>query len=166
MRAPNYFQTAKALQIVGLLLAGMVIGGAVFMSVYLHNFDEVLLMNKSLKAENQDLKSHLEDWDRYKDSRSVVKTIVVSIESAPNQPPLNDFVKMELKKRVQQDLGVFKGQPIKELPDRMRVAKYMIRKKIYPQIEEKNYSVDIDMVSLLYSELRVWITASEFVAKR
>ncbi|HEX7055715.1 MAG TPA: hypothetical protein VF260_00785 [Bacilli bacterium] len=151
---------ANRLQQAGLFIAGIIIGGALFMALYQHQFNTIVLQNKTLLAENTDLQGKLADLQQYKRSGSVVKSVEIIVEEEEDNR-LDDISKVEVKNRVKQDLSIFKGQPISQLPGRIRIARHTFHNKIYANILEKDYAVDIKMAFLIQTELRFYIAVQE-----
>ncbi|MEB3100543.1 hypothetical protein [Ferviditalea candida] len=162
MRVPDFRLLARWLQALGLFISGMIVGAAVFAAIFHHNFNDIVIMYNSLREENRDLQDQVNDLNKFKKAGSVIKSIAVYIEEDQPKEPLDDITKQEIKNRVQRDLSILKGQSIDRLPRQLQIIRRVIDNKIYPLIQEKDYTIRIRTILVRYSELQAWIEVREF----
>src|SRR5690606_14129858 len=98
-KVPTWSQFVRWVQTVALLLAGAIIGAAVFLAIYHHNFNEMFITNYELKEENNKLKEEIETINKFKNQETIIHQIVVEIESNPEKP-LDILIQSKLKERV------------------------------------------------------------------
>lgn len=162
MRVPDIKLVARWMQALGLFISGMIVGAAVFAAIYHQNFNRIVIMYNTLREENRDLQDQVNDLNKFKNTGSVIKSIAVWIEEGQPDKPLDDITKQEIKNKVQHDLNILKGQSIDKLPQQLQIIRRIIDNKIYPLIQEKDYTIRIRTILVRYSELQAWIEVQEF----
>lgn len=174
MRVPEMARFTHLLQGFGLLLSGAIIGSAVFTGIYHHNFNELFIINNTLKAENIKLKEDLGSFTKMKLSQSVINNITVHIEEAAGNESLDDIEKEAIRSRVAKDFNLFKGKRADSINAELLVAQQIINNKIFPLhreindnrvnplVEEKAFSVKILMLVVNPSKIEIWIQAKEY----
>lgn len=161
MRVPNFQHYSGWTQSLGILLSGMIIGAAVFMSLYVENFDYVVQQNKILKEEKERLEEQLQTYQQVR-SPTLLKTIDITIHNPPSYPVLDDVTASQLQKMAREELKFMIGQEIKRLePD---YIKRLFGKKIMTLEEAKeSYVVEINSIFIADTEMRVWLWANRYM---
>ncbi len=154
MRAPSLAILMRYAQSIGLLIAGAVIGCAVFMVVYQHNFNELILYNVSLQTEIEDLQTQLNALSEDRNQHSTIHAIQIEIEKA--EPKLETFIENEIKNRVKRSLGSLVGQSSDTLNPAM--ARELFGEKLYPDIRDKDYIVNIRTMLVSQGTLHIWVS--------
>lgn len=135
------------------------------MLLYQHNMEELIRQNTKAKAEIQNLLSKSKDLEQYKDKQTIIRTLVIHFEEVPEDEPLPEGIKNELRTRIQKDLEFLKGQPILKIIPDMDSAPQTLKhlyKKLHTDVQDKNYVVTISTVIVVYGELRIWVQAEEY----
>lgn len=137
----------------------MVVGAAVWSGLANEQYNQVVLKNYELE---QQIESYKENLDRLKNDlhqESVIQSIVVYVEEPPKgKQPLDVVTEKELKRRLKEDLGEFRGRNIYRISEDAHFAKKLIRNKIY-RVGENDYAVTINTVLAADGVLKVWVKA-------
>lgn len=161
MRVPSFDHFADMAKATGLLIAGAVIGSAVFMSIFHHNLNAALIENRELQAENEKL---IQDNTNYKKNRnqlSTINKIEVIVESA-DLDPLDKVTEQEIERRVRSDLKVIVGMKVATFAESPHVYQQLLAQKTYHAILDKDYLVNMKTMMLIQNELKVWVIAKDY----
>lgn len=161
MRVPSFEHFAGMVKSTGLLIAGAVIGSAVFMSIFHHNLNAALIKNRELQAENEKL---IQDNNSYKKNRnqlSTINKIEVMVESA-DLDPLDKVTEKEIEKRVRNDLKVVIGLKVSTFAESPHIYQQLLSQKTYHAILDKDYLVNMKTMLLVQNELKVWVIAKDY----
>ncbi len=143
---------------IGLFLSGMIVGSALFNAAMHHNFETLVQRNNALESELRTLKQDLEQEKSSKNKQSLISRIIVHIQAADGSEPLDPTVAAALRERIRSDLKAAIGKPA-GLPD---LYERLIQDE-YHNIHEKDYRIRVQYISIVYSEMQVWVTARPFV---
>jgi hypothetical protein len=170
LRVPSVERLGRWLPGIGLLVSGMVIGSAVYMSIHQNNFSILVREHIELLDENDNLKKEIQNLNKFRNSQSVIKKITVRFEE-PSDPSkaLDPAVEQELRQTVQkklaaiyegQNLSLFTGggtdsQPVSEIQKLKEIIsiRYFIR--------DRDYKVDTTAIAIIQTELIVFIQARQ-----
>ncbi|GFR38091.1 hypothetical protein PRECH8_13870 [Insulibacter thermoxylanivorax] len=161
MRVPNFQLFAEWLQGIGIFIAGMIVGAAVFMAMYVENFDYLVQQNEILKEDNEQLKEQLENHNLVKNPTQL-KAIDISIHNPPSYPDLDDLTITQLQKLAREELKFMIGQEIKRLePEHI---KRLFGKKVFALEDGKaSYVVEINSIFIADTEMRIWLWANRYM---
>ncbi|WP_248930503.1 hypothetical protein [Paenibacillus hamazuiensis] len=161
MRVPQFEYYAGLLQAFGLMLAGAVIGSAVFMGIYKNNFNIVIEQNRELKKEQAELLEKIETNNKLRNKQSVIGDVKVFVSSGDNSQ-LDKIAAGELERKVEQDLKVVIGQKISAFEENPQLYEKLIAQRIYQGVAQKDYTVSVKTMVLTQTQLKVWIVAKEW----
>ncbi|TDG00715.1 hypothetical protein [Paenibacillus piri] len=161
MKVPPFEQFAGLMKSTGLLIAGSIIGCAVFTAIYHHHLNIVLIENKELKAENEKLMQDNDTYKKSKNQQSIISRIEVVVESG-DLNPLDKVTEQEIERRVRNDLSVVKGQKIAYVAESPHIYQRLLSQKTYHAISDKDYTVSMKTMLLIQTDLKVWVTAKEW----
>ncbi|MDP5274406.1 hypothetical protein [Chengkuizengella axinellae] len=162
MRVPSISRFLKYLQAIALIISGMIIGAAIYMIIYQHNMQVLFKMNETIRQENKDLLSKIEGLEKYKDSNTVINSIVINIQEKEDKEPLDDLIKNDIKDLVREDLKVLKGKQVSLIYKDPDYIRQLYGRKNYPNVHEKAYVVEIQNMFIVYGEATFWIHVEEF----
>lgn len=155
MRVPDFQRYTHWLAGLGLFLAGMIVGCAVFLSIYQQNFTILATRNAELENEIRELQSTVETSEKNKKRAAYIGGVFVEWEDRSN---LDDLTRIELEKRVHKELSVLSGKLIADIrKDPLLYLKLV--EKPYTSVYDKDYTVKVSALLIVQSELRVWIKA-------
>lgn len=163
MKIPTRAWFNPYMRAIGLIAAGMVIGSALFMSVYQHNFGILYEDNQRLIGENDEIRKELKPLLRKQNNKITIRQIRIHVQSSTGVDPLEDAVTSELRRGLQRDLELLRGTSIDSVTDSLLVAKGIIKRKIYRLSGDNEYTLDIPMVIVKNSELTIWSEARPYI---
>ncbi|MFE5318810.1 hypothetical protein ACFQ88_08880 [Paenibacillus sp. NPDC056579] len=161
MKVPPFEHYTGLLKSTGLVISGIIIGSALFLSLYHHHLNTVIIKNRELQAENEQLLTDLNDFKKTRNQQSTINQIDIVVEPG-DLNPLDKVTMQELEKRVRNELSVIKGQKIATFAETPHVYQRLLSKKTYHNILDKDYVVNIKTMLLIHTELKVWVTAEVF----
>jgi len=163
MRVPSAYWLVRYMRAAGLLVAGAVIGSAVFMSVYQHNFELLVLENRRLAAENEELSKTLEPLLKNKDRPSIVNQIKINIASPVGSAALDEVTATELRRILQNDLEPLRGRTVDAAADSMLVVKRLVERKVYRLSDNQEFTLELQLSVIKGDILSIWVMASPHV---
>jgi hypothetical protein len=148
----------------GLLICGGVIGSAVFMSIFQHNFSILKMNNDRLAVENKRLTQDNLALTKFKNRQSVISKVDIHLAGYGNgTAALDKAVELALLDRIRSDLQVVVGQPLSAVTANPQLYQNLIDRKVYYNLYEKDYIVYLKTMLLSPSQLTVWVTVSELI---
>lgn len=163
MKVPTRAWFNPYMRAIGLIVAGMVIGSALFMSIYQHNFGILYEDNQRLRNENEEIHKELEPLIQKKNNKITIRQIRIHIQSSAAGNPLEEAAVSELRRGLQRDLELLRGVSIDSVIDSLTVAKGIIKRKIYRLSGEQEYTLDIPIIIIKNSELTIWSEAHPYI---
>jgi len=161
LRVPNFQRYASWVQVLGILMSGMIIGAAIFMSLYVDNFDYLVQQNEILKEQKDHLEERLETHQQVKNPTQL-KSVDISIHNPASYPDLDDVTTSQLQKLAREELKFMIGQEVSRLePD---YIKRLFGRKVFTLDEGKaSYVVEINSIFIADAEMRVWLWANRYM---
>lgn len=161
LRIPNFQHFSQWIQGVGILIAGLIIGAAMFMVMYVENFDYVVQQNEILKEENAHLEEQIEDHTNVKNPTQL-KTITIAIQNPASYPTLDDVTTTQLQKLAREELKFMIGQRVKGLEP--EYIKRLFGRKVFTLEDTKDsYVVEINSIFIADTEMRIWLWANRYM---
>ncbi|MEV3042581.1 hypothetical protein ABNC12_08680 [Paenibacillus larvae] len=160
MKIPSFYRASLLLPGIGLFLSGVIIGSSIFMGVYHQNFNFLVVELRKLKSDNERLSLDLESLTKFKDKQTVIQRVTVHLKDSQT-PPLNEDIRKELEKKVQNDMKVVVGQKVNSVNDSLELYEKLISDRTYYGVFEKDYVVRVKAIMLVKNELVFWIAALE-----
>ncbi|CAM3316528.1 hypothetical protein PALU110988_15585 [Paenibacillus lupini] len=161
MRVPPFERYMKWLQMCGVLLLGMLLGAIVYNSIYHAQFDALVSLKSELEVKLEQYETDIESLTEFKNQHTVIKSVLPHIEEEAGQktdkPKLDKVTEAQLIKRIKADLSVFLGQSIYEIDSDAKLARKLLSRKIYTNVLEKDYTVEITTMLLVDNKLQVWV---------
>lgn len=162
MRVPQFERYTWLLSGLALLLAGAIIGSAMFMGIYQQNFSRLVQSNINLKEENKQLEIEIDSLKKFRNQQSIIGKVSVNVEqTSSSSDPLDMSIETEIKSRVYNDLKIVIGQPLTAVESNPQIYQNLIDRKIYTGIHEQNYIVRVHMIVISPAKLSVWISYSK-----
>ncbi|MFS0727297.1 hypothetical protein [Paenibacillus sp. 1P07SE] len=162
MRVPQFERFTRSMYTMGVLAIGIVIGAAIFNGIYHYQLSALYQQIGELGSEIDGKAQEIEQLTRFKDSHTVIKTIQVFIEEEKQAGGLvlDSRTQTELKRRVTADLRIFIGRSIYEIDSEAKLARVLLDHKLYLNVYEKDYSLEIKTMLVVDNELKVWVKVS------
>ncbi|GMK46947.1 hypothetical protein PghCCS26_40760 [Paenibacillus glycanilyticus] len=161
MRVPQFERYVKGVQMLGVLLLGMLLGAIIYNSMYHAQFEALVNLKSDLEVKLEQTETEIKGLTQFKNQHTVIKSVVPRIEEEAGQntdrPKLDKVTEAELIKRIKADLSVFLGQSIYEIDTDAQLARRLLSNKIYTNVLEKDYSIDITTILVVENRLQVWV---------
>jgi hypothetical protein len=151
---------ARLMRGIALLTAGVIIGSALFMLVYRHNFSKLVAENSVLRTENAKLTEDVKQLRRNQKDYSIIRRIDAHLQTDAASPITPEVAEV-LEKRVRDELKVVYNQKIETAKDNVPVYDKLVSSKTYANVFDKTYAVNVKFFALIGTELTVWFTARE-----
>lgn len=162
MRVPPFEKFTQVMQLTGVLLIGLVIGALIYHSLHVVQMDNLVNDRIELLAKIKQYEDDIKQWHQYKNQHTVIKSITPRIEneagSPSKRPHLDKITEAEIIKRLREDLSSFLGQSIYEIDSNAQFARKLLERKVYNDVYEKDYTIEIKTVLVVDNVLHVWIT--------
>lgn len=107
---------------IALVLVGAVIGAAVYHAMHLHQFNELMMMNIDLQDRLAHYKAEAEDLLRYKNRRTIIKSIEVHIYEPATGTALPQAHETEIRRRLLKDLSGLKGRDVFQIDEHSKLV--------------------------------------------
>lgn len=163
MRVPSPYLIGRYMRAAGLLIAGAIIGSAVFMSIYQHNFNLLFLENQRLQTENDELRKTLDPLLKNKNRPSLVSQLKIHLASPMDGKELDEVTATELRRILQNDLEPLRGRTVDAAADSMLVAKRIIERKVYRLSDDQEFTLELQLSVFKGDTLSIWVMASPHV---
>lgn len=164
MRVPSFDRFQKIAQATAFFVCGMVVGSAVYGGLENDQMNRVILENYKLRDQLNSARDDLEQAEKIR-NQNVIRNIVVYIEEPPNKAKLDILTETELKRRLKEDLLIFVGRSIYNIDSDALFARKLLQKKIYDNIQDKDYVVSVKTVLVVEGKLQVWVEADVHVSQ-
>jgi hypothetical protein len=157
MRVPQFERYEKTLVGAGLFLVGLIVGCALFMSIYQHNFSILSIQNQQMRIEIEDL----EDTNRNlnlnhkKRDQPLIHSIKVAFEQKAEASKLDEVSENELRKKVTKDLQFLHGTDIRKIKEDPLLYRNLLEGKTYHAIRERDYTINVRTLMAIDDELTV-----------
>ncbi|OXM15282.1 hypothetical protein [Paenibacillus herberti] len=156
MRVPPFARFARLTQAAGLIICGMIIGAALYHSLFQAQFDRVINLKGELEDQLNERDNELEKLSKFKQQHSVIKTIQIRFEDGPGTAGLDEPTKSRLKAQLHDDLLVLEGHSIYEIDRESRLARELLAEKVYRD-KDKRFALNIKTVLVAENRLQVWV---------
>ncbi|MEI7024771.1 hypothetical protein [Paenibacillus sp. y28] len=163
MRVPDFSRLVPWLRAIGLFAVGMIVGGAVYMSIHQYLFSQVVMLNMKLESERDKLQAEVGELKKQPYKQTVIRSLVVKTESADPALPLDDLTAQKLGERLERLLKpLFIGQEASTMVqlENIDATRALINRRII--LDQSDYLVEMRTAVLLYSELKIWVKARPF----
>lgn len=166
MRVPPFDRFVRGLQFVGVLTLGMIIGAILYNSLYLAQFQALVSLKSELEVKLEQNEQDIKYLKQFKNQHTVIKSILPRIEKEAGQnagrPELDQVTEAELIKRIKEDLNSFLGQSIYEIDSDAKFARKLLEKKVYMDVYNKDYTIEVKTILVVDNVLHVWIKVRDY----
>lgn len=161
MRIPPLSQFSGWTKAAGIFIAGMIVGASVFMAAVQNVVNEYLSRNQQMELEmrmmQENARTHTAD-------QTVISYIDVFLDPDENSE-LSPVTATRLRFLISEDLSVLKGKRVYHVAPRMDGGVRVLRtlfKKVYQDVDGKDYIVEINNYIVMYGNLTVWASVREY----
>lgn len=145
------------------IIAGSVIGAGVYHTIYLYQFNKLIMINIDLRDRLAHYKSEVENLLQYKNRKTIIRSLVLHIYKQLNGTGLPQADEMEIKRRLLKDLFSLKGRDLFQIDKYSRLVEGLLAHKIYPNIHDKDYTVQLRTMLVTEGVLHVWIDVRTYI---
>ena len=163
MRVPSMDWLATYMRAGGLIAAGMIIGGALFMSLYHHNFSILYMEKERLKTEVEELKKTLEPLQQNNNRSSIIHQINVHLITPQESDELDEITSLQLKRQLSTDLALFRGKSTDSITDSLLIAKRIIERKIYSLDKAQEFRLLLQVYLIKSGQLSIWAEVRPYI---
>jgi 4-amino-4-deoxy-L-arabinose transferase-like glycosyltransferase len=162
MRVPQFERYEKALAGAGLFLVGLIVGCALFMSIYQNNFSLLSVQNKQMRSELKDLKEDIRQnsLKQKKSDQPLIHNIKVMFERKTEANKLDEVSENELREEITKDLQFLYGAEIRKIRDDPLLYRNLLEGKTYHAIQERDYTIYVRTLIAIEDELTVTVNAA------
>jgi hypothetical protein len=160
---PEAGQTGGFLRSAGVLIAGMVIGAALFMSIYHRQLNFMIEQNHLFRSDNIRLTAENGDLKKNKNQQNTVNLLNVYV-AAGEHTVLDKLTETELRRRINGDLRkVVIGRKISDFAESPEIYEQILVQKPYLAVLDKDYIVqNVKWMVVTQTELKIWVTVKEW----
>ncbi|OBZ12361.1 hypothetical protein A7975_15145 [Bacillus sp. FJAT-26390] len=166
MRVPPFGRFVRGMQMGGMLILGMIIGAIVYNSLYLAEFQALIILKSELEVKLEQYEQDIRHLKEFKNQHTVIKSILPRIEKEAGQnsgrPDLDQVTEAELLKRIKKDLQGFLGQSIYVIDSDAKFARKLLDKKVYMDVFNKDYTIEVKTILVVENVLHVWIKVRDY----
>jgi hypothetical protein len=157
MRIPPFERYEKSLVGAGLFLVGLIVGCALFMSIYQRNFSLLSIQNQQMRSEIEDLKDEIQNYTlkQKKATQPLIRSIKIIFERKNEAIKLDEISENELRHRIMQDLQFLNGKDIRRIKEDPLLYRNLLEGKTFHAIRERDYTVYVRTLIVVESELTI-----------
>ncbi|WP_281885755.1 hypothetical protein [Paenibacillus sp. YYML68] len=163
MRVPSFEASQAYLRAIGLIIAGMVIGAALFLGIYNQRLNLMIEQNRELFTEKSRLEGEVSDLRKTKNQQTTINLLNVYIQPEEHSE-IDKLTESELKRRIHAQLKpVIVGRKVSEFAAMPDVYEQMLIEKPLLGVLDKDYMVtSVKWIVLTQSELKIWVSVREW----
>ncbi|RJE91114.1 hypothetical protein D3P07_03325 [Paenibacillus sp. 1011MAR3C5] len=160
MRLPPFERYIRGMQLAGVFILGMLAGAVLLNSLFVAQFEALYHTKNELESKLEQYEQDIRGLNQYKNQHTVIKSIQLRLaENNGKRTHLDKVTEAELIKRVKEDLSIFLGQSIYEVDSDAKFARKILERKVYEDINGKDYVVELQTVLLADNVLQIWMIA-------
>ncbi|WP_308638681.1 hypothetical protein [Paenibacillus silvisoli] len=162
MRVPPFERFTRLTQAAAYVVLGAILGAMAYHAVFFMSFNALKDSYTSLEDKLNEYEDRIKKLDEFKDQHSVIKSIqpILLDSKDPKWPEITDEkVKLELKKKVKEDLDALVGTSIYKINANAELAWKLLQGKTYTLGGNKEFAVEIRTILVVDNVLQVWFRA-------
>lgn len=161
MRVPSFERYKSWLSGIGLFIAGMIVGAALFVSIHQAHLSVLHERVGALANQNKILTDSIEGLNKYKKNQMYIGKIDV-IPEFKDQGKTDVNVLNEIKRRVYADIKQISGKPVQAVRDAPDVFTDLVDGKVYRSVYEKDYIVSVQRLMVIQTDYILYISCDEY----
>ncbi len=167
MRIPPFQRFTRAMQLAGIFITGLLIGAITYHTIHIVQLETLLNERTELHTKLLQYQDDIKLLNQFKNQHTVIKSVQPRIEkevgSHSQRPHLDKLTESEIIKRIKEDLSSFLGQSIYEIDSNAQFARKLLERKVYKDIFDKDYTIEIKTVLVVDNTLQVWLTVRNYI---
>lgn len=162
MRVPSFERYKSLLSGTGVFIAGVIVGAAVYLSMYQQHLSVLHERVGELSNQNKTLQDSMEGLNKFKQNQQYIGRVKVMAEFASKEADKADAnVLNELKRLVYEDIKLTSGKPVSAVREAPDIFTNLVDKKVYRNVYGKNYQISVRYLMVVQTEFTIYITCSE-----
>lgn len=165
MRLPPFDRFELFLKMFGAFMLGIIIGAILLNSLHIVQFEAYYNDRMELQSKLIQYEENIQNLSQYKSQHTVIKSLTLKIEEEKNEaakPKLDAVAESELLKLVREDLSILIGQSIYDIDSNAQFARKILEKKVYRDILNHDYTIELKTVLLVDNTLQVWMIVRKY----
>jgi hypothetical protein len=167
MRVPPFSRYRRFTAAFGVFLLGMIAGAAVYNGLFHAHIDALISQNGEMESMIEQYEEEIRQLNRFKNQHTAIQSVQPYIEEnrTPGQsggPALDARTEAELKRRVKKDLSALNGHSIYEIDSDAKLVRLLLHRKVYRDVLERDYAVEIKTMLVVDNILKVWVSVSVY----
>ncbi|MBH5317243.1 hypothetical protein I6N90_05390 [Paenibacillus sp. GSMTC-2017] len=163
MRLPTFERYVRGMQFLGVFLLGMLVGAITLNLLFIEEFEALYHTRNELEVKLEQYEQDIKNLNQYKNQHTVIKSIKLRVaednSGNPARPQIDKVTEGLLIKLVKEDLSIFLGQSIYEINSDAKFARTLLQRKVYMDVNGKDYLIDLRTVLLADNVLQIWFDA-------
>lgn len=162
MRLPPFESYWRMTGMAGVFLAGMLVGAVVLNALSVAKFEAIYNANSSLREKLEQYESELHFLNQYKNQHTVIKKLQIRLEDntgLSDHSTLDNATETALLRQLKEDLSIFLGRSIFDIDSDAKLARLLLERKSYLDINGKDFTVELKTVLLAENVLQIWVKA-------
>lgn len=161
MRIPQFERYSNLLFGAGFFLVGLIVGCALFMSIYQANFSLLAIQNKQMRTEIGSLKesTRILNLKEKKSTNPDIHSIKVIFERRTETSKLDEISENELREKIIHDLQFLNGTDIRKIKAEPLLYRNLLEGKTYQAVQERDYTIYVRTLIVIDNELTVALVA-------
>ncbi|MGG3874439.1 hypothetical protein [Brevibacillus laterosporus] len=150
----------RYLRYISLFILGGVVGGAIFLFLFIQRMEDLMLENKNLYVLNDRLQNEMDNLNElHKVARKKQNVVIEDVEITFLGQRPNTFVEEELKHSLEKDLAQLKRKKVEQVGEMHEILHELLQKKEYI-IQGK--VIEVNIKTLVISRvLHLYVVAKE-----
>lgn len=163
MRIPPFERYSGWMSGFGIFIAGMIVGAALFLSLYQEHLSIMHERVGALTNQNKTLSDNLESLNKYKKNQQYIGKVDVIVELAAKDKDKTDVnVLNEIKRRVYEDIKKVSGVTVSAVKDAPDHFFDHVDHKVYRNVFEKDYVVTVRRLMVIQTDFILYISYGEY----
>jgi hypothetical protein len=161
MRVPPFERYEKLLAGTGIFLVGLIVGCALFMSIYQRNFSVLSIQNQQMRSEIEDLNDEVQNYSlkQKRATQPLIRSIKIIFERKNDSIKLDEISENELRHKIMQDLQFLNGKDSRKIKEDPLLYRNLLDGKTFHAIRERDYTVYVRTLIVVESEFTVALQA-------
>jgi hypothetical protein len=163
MRVPNFERYSGWLSGIGIFIAGMIVGAAVFLSVFQEHLSILHERVGALSNQNKTLSDNIESLNKFKKTQQYIGKIDVIVELTEKEKATTDInVLNEVKRLVYDDIKQISGKPVNTIREAPDIFTDLVDRKVYRNVFKKDYIISVRRLMVIQTDYILYISYGEY----